>query len=107
MLFWLDKLCDESRDLGSSKKILLFKFSKLGAFSLVTLSKFIFDESRFVVAVIRLAFAPAKEDSDWAKSVRVIYPFCSLALSNSTCLSNKLTFKLLNFSLLDLYIKSK
>ena len=39
-----------------------------------------------------------EEDSDWAKSVKVISPFWSLALSDSTCLSNKLTFDKLNSS---------
>ena len=40
------------------------------------------------LAFIKSALAPAREDSDWAKSVKVISPFCNLALSDSTCLSN-------------------
>ena len=36
----------------------------LGAFSLVILSKFIFEDKSSVLALIKLAFAPAKEDSD-------------------------------------------
>ena len=73
----------------------------------MTLWKLVLEERSSVFALINLAWAPAKEDSDWARSVRVISPFCNLALSDSTCLSNKLTFDLLKFSFLDLYIKSK
>ena len=59
------------------------------------------------MALIKFALAPAREDSDWAKSVKVISPFCNLALSDSTCLSNKFTLDKLNSSFLVLNIKSK
>ena len=62
------------------------------------------EERSSVFALISFALAPAKDDSDCAKSVKVISPFCNLALSNSTCLSNKLTLEKLNFSLLDFKI---
>ena len=58
-------------------------------FFLVILSKFVFEDNNSVCALIKSALAPAKEDSDWAKSVRVISPFWSLALSDSTCLSKR------------------
>ena len=70
---------------------------ELAASTLVILSKFVFVAKSSVVALIKLAFAPAKEDSDWAKSVKVISPFCSRALSDSTCLSKRLTLDWLNF----------
>ena len=41
-----------------------------GIFSWVTLSKFVLEESSSVWAFIKFAFAPANEDSDWAKSVK-------------------------------------
>ena len=41
----------------------------------MTLLKFVKEERSSVCAFIRLAFAPAKEDSDCAKSVNVISPF--------------------------------
>ena len=78
-----------------------------GICSLVTLSKFVFEDNSSVWALIKFALAPASEDSDWAKSVKVISPFWSLALSESTCLWNKLTLDILNFSFFDLKIKSK
>ncbi len=81
---------------------LSFKFSVFGAFSLVTLSKFVIDDRSSVFAFIKFALAPAKDDSDWARSVKVISPFCNLALSNSTCLSKRFTFEILNFSFFDL-----
>ena len=49
-------------------------------------------------ACISFAWAPAKEDSDWATSDNEIWPLSSLILSVSTCLSNKLTFDLLILS---------
>ena len=58
------------------------------------------DESNSALA-IKFAFAAANEDSDCVESVAVISP-CNLTLSDSTCLSNKLTFEILNFSFLDL-----
>ena len=75
-----------------------------GVFSLVTLSKFVLEESNSVWALIKFALAPASDDSDWAKSVKVISPFWSLALSESTCLWNKLTLEILNLSFLKLYL---
>ena len=49
--------------------------------------------------LINCAWAPAKDDSDWAKSAKVIIPLSSLFWSVSTCLSNKSKFSLfiLNF----------
>ena len=49
-------------------------------------------------AWISFAWAPARDDSDWATSDNEIWPLSSLILSVSTCLSNKLTFDLLIFS---------
>jgi hypothetical protein len=43
---------------------LSFKFSVFGAFSLVTLSKFVIDDRSSVFAFIKFALAPAKDDSD-------------------------------------------
>ena len=62
---------------------------------------------RSVSAMIICALAPAKDDSDWAKSVKVISPFCNLALSDSTRRSNKETLFSLNFLFCDFKIKSK
>ena len=59
----------------------------------MTLLKFVIEERSSVCAFIRLAFAPANEDSDCAKSVNVISPFCNRALSDSTCLSKVLRLK--------------
>ena len=73
------------------------KIFELGIFSPVTLSKIVFDDKSSVFAFIKFALAPARDDSDCAKSVKVISPFCNLALSESTCLSNKFTFDILNF----------
>ena len=49
---------------------------------------------------MNLAWASAKEDSDWAKSAILTWPLSTLILSVSTCLSDKLTFLLFieNFS---------
>ena len=52
-----------------------FKLFISGDFSLVTLSKFVLDAKSSVFALIKLALAPAKDDSDCAKSVKVISPF--------------------------------
>ena len=93
--------------LGKLISILSLTLIEVGAFTLITLSKLVFEASNSVFAFIRLALAPAREDSDWAKSVKVISPFCSLALSDSTCLSNKFTLDKLNSSFLVLNIKSK
>ena len=107
IFFKLEISKDEFKESGKFKIILSFNFSNFEISSPVTLSKFVFDERSSVLALIKLAFAAANDDSDWARSVRVISPFCNLALSNSTCLSNKLTFEILNFSFLFLKIKSK
>ena len=98
---------DSSRELGKTNDAFSFKLFVSGDFSLVTLSKFVLDAKSSVFALIKLALAPAKDDSDWAKSVKVISPFWSLALSESTCLSNKFTLDELNSSFFDLKIKSK
>ena len=76
--------------------------SSFNNFSPVTLWKLVLDERSSVFALIKFAFAPANDDSDCAKSVKVISPFCNLALSNSTCLSNKSKLDLLNLSFLNL-----
>ena len=106
-MFELANWSESFNEFGKIKKTFSFKTSNLGIFSLVTFSKLVFDERSSVFALIKSALAPAKEDSDWAKSVKVISPFWSLALSESTCLSKRLTFVKLNFSFLDLKIKSK
>ena len=106
-LFKLESFREEFNEFGRSKIISSSRFSIFGTFSLVTLSKLVFEESNSVLAFISLALAPAKEDSDCAKSVRVISPFCNLALSDSTCLSNKFTFEKLNSSFFILKIKSR
>ena len=82
-----------SSDFGKISEIFSLKLIILGIFSLVTLSKFVFDDNNSVFALIKSAFAPASEDSDWAKSVKVISPFWTLALSESTCLWNKFKFR--------------
>ena len=92
--------------MGKVKKTFFKRLSALGTFSLITLLKFVCEDKSSVFALIRSAFAPAREDSDWAKSVKVISPFCNLALSDSTCLSNKFTFEILNFLFSVLNIKS-
>ena len=57
-------LRDSSRESGSIRKTLSFKFLVFGDFSLVTLSKFVIEASNSVLAFMRLALAPASEDSD-------------------------------------------
>ena len=86
--------CEDLREPGNSRVNLSSKFSTLGLFFPITLSKFLWLERRSVFALIKSAFAPASDDSDWAKSTNVISPFCNLALSNSTCLSNNFTFEI-------------
>ena len=66
---------DSSKELGKIKNAFSFKFFVSGDFSLVTLSKFVLDAKSSVFALIKLALAPAKDDSDCAKSVKVISPF--------------------------------
>ena len=56
-------------------------------------------------AVINFACAPARDDSDWAKSVRLISPLSNRDLSLSTCLSKRSTFNWLNSRFLKLYPK--
>ena len=63
------------KEFGKINNTLLFKLFVLGDFSLVTLSKFVLDTKSSVFALIKSALAPAKEDSDCAKSVKVISPF--------------------------------
>ena len=101
-MFNLASASDSFKVFGKIKTIFLFKSLTFGTFSLVVLSKFVCEARNSVWALIKLAFAPAREDSDWAKSVKVISPFWSLALSDSTCLSNKLIFDKLNISFSDL-----
>jgi hypothetical protein len=67
-----------------------------GAGNLIILSKLLLAAKSSVFASIKFAFAPARDDSDWAKSVKVISPFCRRELSVSTCLSNKSTLAKLN-----------
>ena len=100
ILFKLDISWAEFKELGNDKISFPFRFSIFGALSLVTLSKFDIEDKSSVFALIKFAFAPARDDSDWAKSVRLTSPFCTLALSYSTCLSNKFTFEILTLSFL-------
>ena len=67
-----------------------------GEGNLIILSKLLLAVKSSVSAEINLALAPASEDSDCAKSVKVISPFCNLEVSVSTCLSNKSIFAKLN-----------
>ena len=55
---------DELKELGKTKLNLSERSSKLGGCSLVTLVKLVFDDNNSVFALIKLAFAPANEDSD-------------------------------------------
>ena len=73
-----------------------------GAFEPIIFWKFFFPEISSFLAVINLACAPASEDSDWAKSVRLISPLSNLDLSLSTCLSKSSTFNSLNSEFLKL-----
>ena len=95
---------DCSREFGKINSTFSWRLFISGEFSLVILSKLVFEVKYSVFALIRLALAPAKDDSDCAKSVKVISPFWTLALSESTCLSNKSTLDELNSSFFDLKI---
>ena len=66
---------DSFRELGKISKAFSLRLLESGVFSLVTLSKLIFEDNNSVLALIKLAFAPARDDSDCAKSVRLISPF--------------------------------
>jgi len=74
-LFLLANTRDSSIEFGKIISAFSFKLFISGDFSLVTLSKFVLDARSSVFALIKLALAPAKDDSDCAKSVKVISPF--------------------------------
>ena len=44
--------------------VISLKLLKSGVFSLVILSKFVFEDNNSVFALIKFAFAPASDDSD-------------------------------------------
>ena len=64
MFLYFDNSSEEAKELGSFKKTLSFKLEISGVFSLVTLSKFDFEDESSVFALIKFALAPAKDDSD-------------------------------------------
>ena len=78
------------------------RFISFGAFEPIIFWKFFFPEINSFSAVISLASAPAKEDSDCAKSVRLISPLSNRDLSLSTCLSKSSTLDWLNSRFLKL-----
>ena len=81
-------LCDRSQ----RKVIKRDRFVKIAVAALKQSQQFFLPDINSLLAVINLAFAPASEDSDCAKSVRLISPLSNLDLSLSTCLSKSSTF---------------
>ena len=87
---------------GIRNKTSKLSSNSLGALILFILSNSANAEVNSVSALIKSAWAPAKDDSDWAKSVKLISPFWSLDLSDSTWRSNKSTLAKLKSLLLPL-----
>ena len=81
------------------------RFISSGDLDPIIFWKFFLPDISSFEAVINLACAPASDDSDCAKSVKLISPLSNRDLSFSTCLSKRSTFNWLNSRFLKLYPK--